>query len=988
MVRSASFRSNKYFTHRNGVLKIENTTRGLRQTGAPRGLALDYGINEILNVEDIEYIAGIPNLAISTLASRDEDTFENIIPKDQLVTVRTTGDTTELTFEEPFAVTGLAQTNELSISFDSGLGGVPGTYPVLNVNTNTITLPLGVTDFPMVDYEIRPGELTLTADPDNDDNIIIVIPDTEAAPSKDLENKQMLIPAGALGNDDDVVLDVLKVDGHQITIENALNLRPTEAIIPAGDSFKVELFPDDDKASFYGDDRFGADNEHRQIILPQDFLGITSDLILDSEATPMATNRAPNEPIITVNSELLADNDADLRAGTDNTVKLKAGERFHTFTNRNHVYIGVPTNPKSPLLEVTEDTSPADLSKESIISIPAGAVPTSNFGSTTPVTKNVALPISTISTSPRITNGQDTRFTDVVDTNLTWLGITQRYLEDDEPLVNWGVLQSHQKTNQNRTNPNHYQLYVQYPTQIIDVGDRVREKFNAFNRSFDLAIPPLSRSSNTATVGDWVIIPQSVFFTKRTDYYNSVSFTGILSVLPPYLVYGGTIWETPKGNPLCVGPIIEFSTYTDPNRGLAGHDMYTFDVPEKTREREQQHSSYQNLRYPTEFNDAEIKIIRLDGTLIPQEDITIQVRPTNTYITPVDIKIKYTDRVQNLVNTIQIGTFNGEKRLTKDLYLYDTAKSAISTDDVRQAMIEIFTLTSDRIRSFQLITLPNSEKVLTLQLITPLSPQEEQYLLDGNLNSGTFDIPSNVTFLGISDVSLEYAGISRDFFNLVIPTDLEATVEAAIAAHTPGTPIFDNPINFQREGFGGESAVKIKTVTSNESLQEVRLEYELISSDELLMQLQDVLENAKQILVPLNQTFLGIEGVELININKFTPQTETEGIIIAIDASDYNLNGLVRAVDNTTSYIFGDFTVGGIGDISATGDEVPGALKQDGQYSYKIVWSYEDENNNLIVGEPSESLIVTTHPNTPNTCLLYTSPSPRDRQKSRMPSSA
>ena len=29
-----------------------------------------------------------------------------------------------------------------------------------------------------------------------------------------------------------------------------------------------------------------------------------------------------------------------------------------------------------------------------------------------------------------------------------------------------------------------------------------------------------------------------------------------------------------------------------------------------------------------------------------------------------------------------------------------------------------------------------------------------------------------------------------------------------------------------------------------------------------------------------------------------------------------------------------------------------------------------------------------SRPNTPNTCLLYTSPSPRDRQKSRMPSSA
>ena len=31
---------------------------------------------------------------------------------------------------------------------------------------------------------------------------------------------------------------------------------------------------------------------------------------------------------------------------------------------------------------------------------------------------------------------------------------------------------------------------------------------------------------------------------------------------------------------------------------------------------------------------------------------------------------------------------------------------------------------------------------------------------------------------------------------------------------------------------------------------------------------------------------------------------------------------------------------------------------------------------------------INDHPNTPNTCLLYTSPSPRDRTRSRMPSSA
>ena len=36
----------------------------------------------------------------------------------------------------------------------------------------------------------------------------------------------------------------------------------------------------------------------------------------------------------------------------------------------------------------------------------------------------------------------------------------------------------------------------------------------------------------------------------------------------------------------------------------------------------------------------------------------------------------------------------------------------------------------------------------------------------------------------------------------------------------------------------------------------------------------------------------------------------------------------------------------------------------------------------------NNSIIRLNGPNTPNTCLLYTSPSPRDRQKSRMPSSA
>ena len=42
----------------------------------------------------------------------------------------------------------------------------------------------------------------------------------------------------------------------------------------------------------------------------------------------------------------------------------------------------------------------------------------------------------------------------------------------------------------------------------------------------------------------------------------------------------------------------------------------------------------------------------------------------------------------------------------------------------------------------------------------------------------------------------------------------------------------------------------------------------------------------------------------------------------------------------------------------------------------------------LIQGKAINKIIIVDDGSSPNVCLLYTSPSPRDRQKSRMPSSA
>ena len=54
--------------------------------------------------------------------------------------------------------------------------------------------------------------------------------------------------------------------------------------------------------------------------------------------------------------------------------------------------------------------------------------------------------------------------------------------------------------------------------------------------------------------------------------------------------------------------------------------------------------------------------------------------------------------------------------------------------------------------------------------------------------------------------------------------------------------------------------------------------------------------------------------------------------------------------------------------------------------------SYDDAQETYTARYTVETIAlafaITDQPNIPNTCLLYTSPSPRDRTRSRMPSSA
>ena len=58
------------------------------------------------------------------------------------------------------------------------------------------------------------------------------------------------------------------------------------------------------------------------------------------------------------------------------------------------------------------------------------------------------------------------------------------------------------------------------------------------------------------------------------------------------------------------------------------------------------------------------------------------------------------------------------------------------------------------------------------------------------------------------------------------------------------------------------------------------------------------------------------------------------------------------------------------------------------KYNLHAQWLYENSHNTLIRDPYTNQLLIEVAEISKNFCLLYTSPSPRDRTRSRMPSSA
>ena len=638
-------------------------------------------------------------------------------------------------FPQSFSLIGDVELNEISIPSNSGLGGEPGVYPVFAQSGNTITIPNTATDFPQIDYEIPQGDLTLIEDPDDDNNIVIVIPETTSAPPKLLENRQMLIEAGTVGNEQDVQLPILRVDGHQITIPNFLGWVPNEQTIPSGEELTVVLHPDDGNIveieGYPPSVRYGR----IQLTLPVGFLGLESEFIVDTENFE-CTQGGRTYLCTTFENELLASKEDELIKASTNAITLKSGPglEFQTFSTREFVYLNIPLDQTDPRISVTGGATANDVTYNSVLNIPASTVGSSNFGDTTAAPAPAMINLSPLrsGSTPHISNGTDSVFAPPNNTS-RWVGIDKRRLPDGSPFKNWGIVESFERRAVNVHPSNSVRLF----TSAVGTSE--------FDRIFDLAIPQVDQKDpQLADEGDWVDIPPGAFSTVYQSWVINLGFGGNQEV--------GRTFNT--STTFLTGPISSFSTSSVGN--LVNHKMYNFIVSTPTYNNYGPRQEYFGRRWGEQYK---IQIIRPTGRVAFANDAVLQVKPSSSYKLPGDLKIRYLDDTITLIRPIKIGRYRGEKRLTRDLYVYNTAKEIISSDTFTTPNIETYTFNPVRITFADLRGVTNQN--LRITLIDTLTPDEQQYLLNGNLGSGTFDIPADVTFLGLSGVSLEYQGIAQ-----------------------------------------------------------------------------------------------------------------------------------------------------------------------------------------------------------------------------------
>ena len=880
-IYSTEFKSNLFYTHNDGIYKVDRIDRTPTFAGITRGIALDYGINEVLDKDAVELLDNPRETPIEIAATRDEDPFEIKISKDQNVDIIAGVDTVKLNFENTFELADDPVLYEVSIAADSGLNGNPGVYNLLDGGNGSMVLPQEVVDLPEIDYTIPAGELTLLEDPNNENNIVIELPPGSPTPPEGLVNRQMRIETGTFDDSPGFTLDILAVKENRITIRNIFNWEPSEFTFSEGTRARINIAEDTNRISITNLPRSLSFYRRPTITFPPGFLKIPTELKFDNL---FASRGRPNS-VTFISEELAAQKDI-LDAATTNTYTLLAGKTFEAFCMHYGVFLKLPLNRSNTNIETSnEDTTGYDISRASDLiveadSIPvnpqnpsAGLNPTKDDASIYEVLYDDAPPVPTNAYPEDIPSAGEDHF---------WLRIDR--FTNPGPFRDWGV--------------------IDRISQAV-LSEPLHLRTWAENTSWELQITVATTIFNAYQRGDWVYIPENTFLPLSDPVQARV-----------FHLYQRNFGTDGKETKLQ----IEVDSEDDGKWGDTG--SYRYNNPNNS-----------------------LSFYRPNQTFTPSKDVVIRARPTSSYQFPLDVKINYSIGTVIANRPIQIGTFKGSRRLNRDLYIYRTVKEHINSEQFVMTGTSQFTLPVSRITSAERRGVSN----LRVYVDPNITPEENNIL-----GSVSFEIPSDTTFLGISGETLEYAGGAGGSFTLRLTPDQVTTVEAAIAN---GDPVLSKDLTFDYED-EDIPILKIESIEGDELTETIKLIYEVLpEADEEVF--DEVLEKATNILLPQGSTFLGIPGLASFNISNYKRQTTTSGAEVTITPGTFNYAELVSTAAPYVEgrYFIGDFTVGVINRFTTTSESK--ALNSNGQYSYRVLWTYEDDKKNLIVGEPSEALIVT-----------------------------
>ena len=722
-------------------------------------------------------------------ATRDEDPFQVILNKDQDVDLLATDETVELIFANDIVLPGdVPQIHEISIPENSGLDGEAGVYPVLDHNNNKITIPNTATDFPQVDYTIPRGNIAIEEDLDNSSNMIIVLPETESPPQT-LVNRQLYIRPNTLPDAPETLVTVSAVNENKITVPRITGFLTNRITYKAGTKVKVELDPDKNLITLFGLLNINLGQRH-EITFPMGFLGLEAPVTLISEDTPVFKDRsklteADIATAVTFKDSFLSKQQAALTTNSDSTITINASVGIPTFSWDTDVYLRLSPSNTTP----SEGTTLRDISGGSSVQIPIESIELNPFE--TGDAKNAQAVTLNISSAiyrspPSITNGVERISGADTTGGAVWVRFSRDSIPAGAPFKRHGIVKQYRNTAE--------RLDFRLESHIV-----LSSRFNTFrNRKFTITLP------NSIVGGTEEI-------NVNTDWVHVSNNSFIGNTFPP-------MWEEIQA------PITDLQEVRD-------QKAFSFTVSREL------HRKYGGSGSRTLLQGA-VTVYRPLGRITSENPLVIQTEPVATLELKSDLIVTLLDREQELFHPIQIGRYSGDKRLIKDLRVYQTAK-------------DVFIAGTDSTEIIQSIKVfPNEEKVtLTFK----------------ELDEGT-----------------------RDEFN-------------------------------------------------------------------------EVLETATQIFIAEGSTFLGTPGIDTMDIIEVQEQTDTPATItlstLGFDITQFQAFEELGSGFSEGPYIIGNFNIGRT--VAGVTDDVAVALQPNRQYSYKMLWFYEDANSNRIVGAPSEQLLVT-----------------------------